>query len=292
MKKIILYSVLVGFLVFISTWGLERIQLSAHHFSVTFLDVGQGDATLIRFQNGQKMLVDCGPNKTILSRLGAILPFYDRTIEYVVATHPDLDHYGGCVDVLKRYQVKEVVVNGREKTNDPYWQEWDETIHHSGAVIKVLDTPEVWHISSSTLDFLSPDADLPLSVKADDSNNFSIVIKVTGDNGTTFLLTGDMEIPLEQALLKRHCSDRMTVTSTVDTVRCSRLSADVLKAGHHGSNTSSGEDFLRAVQASTAIISVGKKNTYGHPSLRVLKKLERAGAAIRRTDEEGDIVIE
>ncbi|MEK7131865.1 MAG: MBL fold metallo-hydrolase [Patescibacteria group bacterium] len=253
-----------------------------HKFQVTFFSIGQGDAALIQFANGQKMLVDCGADRKILAKLGRALPFYDRTIDYVMATHPDLDHYGGCVDVLKNYNVKEIIINGRKKEYDPYWRVWDEAVKNEGANIKIVDSPQVWKIAGATLEFLSPDKSLALDVGVDDSNNYSIVFRLK-NNRTNYLFTGDMEEPLEYALVYKYCS----ITSTV----CPALQSDILKAGHHGSDSSSGENFLNFVNPQKAIISVGK-NKYGHPSLRVLKKLERAGTEILRTDERGDIFME
>lgn len=255
-------------------------QKQSHHFKVTFLNIGQGDSALIQFKDGEKMLVDCGPNKIVLSRLGQELPFYDRTIDYVLATHPDLDHYGGCVDVLKRYHVKHIIVNGRSKP-DPYWQEWNKAMHESGADITVMQGFHEWTIASSTLDFVSPDDSLGVEAKASDSNNYSIVFKLTSDTGQTYLFTGDMEVPLEQALMRRYCSN----------TNCPLLQADILKVGHHGSITASSEEFLSVVKPKTAIISVGP-NKYGHPSLRVIRHLERAGSQILRTDKIGDLVIQ
>ena len=282
-------------------------------FEINFLDIGQGDSALIKFANGQKMLVDCGASKIVLSALSRHLAFYDRTIDYVLATHPDLDHYGGCVDVLQRYDVKTIIVNGREKKYDPYWQEWHKTmLAEPGATIVTMASPTTWTIASDTLQFMSPDSAFKLNVAAADSNNYSIVFKLTHDK-ETFLFTGDMEVPLENALMEKYC-----VTSTSETsppvlpfakgrknrdpllrkgegrersnsFTCPTLRTDVLKVGHHGSDTGSSEKFLSVVKPQTAVISVGK-NKYGHPTLRVLKHLERTGATVLRTDQLGDIV--
>lgn len=281
MKKKTIIILLVALVLSGSLFFYKKYNDSHHHFQVTFFNIGQGDASLIQFNDGEKMLVDCGPDKKILAKLGQALPFYDRTIDYVLATHPDLDHYGGCVDVLKNYKVKEIIINGHKKENDPYWRAWDEAIKNEGAIIKIIDSPEEWEISSSTLQFMSPDNSLPLEVAAADSNNYSIVFKLLSGR-TSFLFTGDMEEPLEKALVHKYCS----TTSTT----CPAIQANVLKVGHHGSDSSSGEKFLNIVQPQTATVSVGK-NKYGHPSLRVLKKLERVGAEILRTDEKGDIII-
>jgi len=260
-----------------------------HEFKVTFLNIGQGDSALIQFANGETMLVDCGPNKIVLARLGQELPFYDRTIDYVLATHPDLDHYGGCVDVVQRYHVKEIITNGHDKPNDPYWRNWDKTRRESGAVLKVINGFEEWHIASSTIDFYSPDDSLTVPVGAADSNNYSIVFKLTANTGKTFMFTGDMERPLEDALIGRYCPTT-TPSFIVGDGLALAPSPHQGEAPAGGSKSSSSEEFVAAVGAKTAIISVGK-NHYGHPSLRVLKRLERAGAQILRTDELGDIIL-
>ncbi|MSU75264.1 MAG: MBL fold metallo-hydrolase [Candidatus Magasanikbacteria bacterium] len=282
MKKF-LFIIATCLLVLLAIFVYIKIDSSRpHHFEVTFLNVGQGDSALIQFENGQKMLVDCGANKIVLSALGRHLPFYDRTIDYVLATHPDLDHYGGCVDVLQRYNVKNIIVNGKEKVYDPYWQEWNALMHSEpGANIITMASPTVWIIASDTLQFLSPDPSLPLNVAAADSNNYSIVFKLTHGN-ETFLFTGDMEVPLENALMGKYCG---TKTS------CPAIRANVLKVGHHGSDGGSSESFLRFVNPATAVISAGVRNRYGHPALRVIRHLERVGATVLRTDKLGDIVV-
>lgn len=281
-KKILLVPFIFLILLLGCVFYYRQNNRRPPEFKVTFLDIGQGDASLIQFNNGQKMLVDCGKDKKILARLGETLPFYDRTIDFLVVTHPDLDHYGGCVDVLKNYTVKEIILNGGQKQYDPYWRTWDEAVQDEGAIIKIINKAEVWAIGSSTLEFLSPDKSLVVNVPADDSNNYSIIFRLKNNN-ENFLFTADMEVPLENALLNKYC----IVTSTEP---CPVLQSDILKVGHHGSDSSSGEDFLRAVGAKVGIISVGVNNKYGHPSRRVMKKLERAGMEILRTDQLGNII--
>lgn len=280
MNKKILFVLSIA-LVFIlgAFFYYQYSETERHKFKVTFLNVGQGDAVLIQFANGEKMLVDCGPNKIILSALGRNLAFYDRTIDYVLSTHPDLDHYGGCVDVVKNYQVRKIITNGKEKPSDPYWQEWNKTMRQSGAELMMMTQPAIWTIAGDTLQFISPDPALTLTAKEADNNNYSIVFRLT-HGSENFLFTGDMEEPLEKLLGEKYCSSTSTCV----------LSSDTLKVGHHGSDGSSSELFLSFVKPKTAVISVGK-NKYGHPTLRAIKHLERAGATIRRTDEEGDIVI-
>lgn len=252
------------------------------HFQVTFFNVGQGDAALIRFADGRKMLVDCGPDRSILPKLGGALPFYDRALDFLLVTHFDLDHYGGCLDVLKRYRVGEIISNGERKGSDPYWPAWEERTRQYPALNTKIVQWQRRDIAGARLEFLAPDESLGLESKYDRDNNRSIVFRLAND-GKTFLFVGDMEVPLENVLLAKYCS-----STPVD---CPSLRADYLKVGHHGSDSSSDERFLEAVGPKTTVVSVGR-NSFGHPSFRVLRKLERAGAEIWRTDEKGDIIVE
>lgn len=245
-------------------------------FGVVFFDIGQGDSSLIRFENGQKMLVDCGPDKGVLFKLGKYLPFYDRTLDYLVITHFDLDHYGGCVDVLKRYQVKNIFINSDRKTDDFYYLEWEKQTRQENAAVKIMEYPSDLKIAKSHLEFLWPNKNL---AKGFSGNDNSIVFRLVHDQNS-FLFTGDMGVEAEKILLENYCSSSPT--------DCEVLNSEVLKAGHHGSDTSSSDEFLRAINPSKAVISVGE-NSFGHPSLRVLSKLKRIGAEIFRTDEMGDV---
>ena len=283
MKKIIidlliLLALVLGLFFYIKFY-------SSNKFQIIFLNVGQGDSALIKFRNGEKMLVDCGPDRKILSKLGQYLPFYDRTIDVLLVTHPDLDHYGGCADILKRYQVKKIITNGEIKDSDPFFQVWQKMVMQENAENLVVFYPEEIIIASTTFKFLSPDNSLGLEDKIKEGNNNSIVFQLQDLAVGKVLFTGDMELPLENALLTTYCPD-----FTSSTLPCPSLQSDYLKVGHHGSDSSSGDNFLQAVNPKVSIISVGK-NTFGHPSFRVLRHLERAGTVIWRTDEKNDIII-
>lgn len=261
-------------------FSIEFDRQSQRNFSVTFFDIGQGDAALIQFADGTKILVDCGPDKKILAKLGETLSFYDNTIDYLIVSHPDLDHYGGCLDVLKKYKVKNIITNGMSKADDSYWEIWNEYSRSHSNIMEVA-APRVLVIAGNTLDFLSPGS-LKAGQGSKEGNNDSIVFKLSTP-GSTFLFTGDMETPMEQCLVTKYCR----ISSAAG---CPKLKADILKAGHHGSDSSTGLEFLEAVQPEQTIISVGQ-NTFGHPSLRVLKRLARARTGILRTDERGDIIL-
>jgi competence protein ComEC len=314
-KKLILKIAAVG-VVLVGVYGYTRIeQTKPTGFHITSLDIGQGDAELIQFRDGEKMLVDCGPDKKVLERLGAHLSSNDRTIDYLLITHPHLDHYGGCIDVLKRYTVKHIVYNTVGSDQNSYWHTWSETIRNSGAEVIVMNHMDRWIIASTTLEFLAPDPSLNFHPAASDVNDTSIVFRLTDEpTKTSVLFTGDMEEPLEKALLRRYCTsstipDGVQIsasttlkasatkkpTSTPDAIvsfPCPALQAHILKAGHHGSDTSSSEDFLKAVAPTTAVVSCGVNNKFHHPSLRTVKRLERLGITILRTDQKGDILIE
>ena len=255
----------------------ERVQ----NFFIAFLDVGQGDAALIHFGKGAQMLVDCGPTRKVLAGLGRRMPFYDRTIEYLVVTHPDRDHYVGCIDVLDRYTVKHIWWNGYDTNKDPVWKVWKEKMAAEGAEIHVIDKEEELAFGDAVLRVFYPDHSVvndPQVPGFDGSvsdNNASIVMRIVHGR-MSFLLTADAEKELEAYLAQKYGD---------------ALRSDVLHVGHHGSNTSSIQEFLDAAHPSIGIISSGKGNRYGHPAPRVLKRLERARAAIRRTDTEGDVVL-
>jgi len=247
---------------------------------ITFLDVGQGDASLIEFSDKEKMLVDCAIDNRILEALGRTMSFYDRQIDYLLITHPDNDHYGGCIEVLKRFEVKNIVYNGLKKENDSQWREFWQAIQDEGAKYWEIDKEQSWDIASTTVQFFYPnhsivkDTKIP-GGKTGNDNDTSIVFKIINGNKSA-LFMGDTEADLEKYLV-----DKYSV----------QLKSDVLKVGHHGSGGASSEEFLVAVSPTESVISCGKNNRYGHPSLRVLKKLERVNSKIWRTDENGDILI-
>ena len=277
---IIIFWVVIFALLFYLFYSIQAEK----KLEVIFLDIGQGDSALIKFGNGQKMLVDCGPDKKVLSKLSQYLSFFDRTIDYMLVTHPDGDHYGGCPAVLERYEVRNIIFDDFKKSNDPFWRAWTKYSAQENTNWKFIDGPEIMNIGTSRLEFFSPDSrGLVMKKDADEANNHSIVFLLQNSLGR-FLFTGDMEAPLEDAILQKYCAEKI--------FPCPSLQADYLKVGHHGSESSSGVEFLKAVSARYGIVSAGVKNRYGHPSQRVLRKLERAKMQIWRTDMKGDIIIE
>jgi competence protein ComEC len=298
----------LGALLFLalSSYAYNQFQKQKpEQFQIIALDVGQGDAHLITFRNGQKMLVDCGPDKKIIERLGSNLRFTDDTIDYLLISHPHLDHYGGCIDTVSRYTVKHIIYNTEGSPQDTYWQSWQAAMKKSGAEIIRLQNPDTWHIGSTTLDFLTPDPTLAINSK--DVNDSSIVFRIHDEQtNKTALFTGDAEIPTEKALLDHYCTtpSAQEPDSRTDTLPdgtrskktgylapCPRLQSGILKAGHHGSDSSSSDDFLKAVAPKQAVVSCGMHNKFNHPSLRTVRRFERLGITVLRTDQKGDILF-
>lgn len=260
----------------------EKNQQTEKNFvKVTFLDIGQGDASFIEFPDGTQMLVDCAVDARILEALGRVMPFSDRTIDYVLATHPDKDHYGGCIDVLKRFEVKNVVLNGYKKEESAFFHVFEQAIVEEKTNSIEIEKEQIWTIASTTIHFLYPDFPIekePILQNLPQnkiSNNTSIVFLLQYGDGKV-LFTGDAEVETENYLIKKYGL---------------LLDSDVLKVGHHGSKTSSGETFLQVVSPEYATISSGKENSYGHPNPRILKRLQRVHSNIWRTDQKGDIII-
>lgn len=237
---------------------------------VVYLDVGQGDATFIEWPDGTQMLVDCAKDARVLEALGRVMDFYDKSIDYLLVTHPDLDHFGGCSDVLSRFEVKNIISTGVNK-DIKSWQSFLESSSEEKAGHVLITKKQDLVIGSSTIKFLYPDEDV--SHQDIEPNNTSIVF-VLSFGQSDLLFTGDAEKELEQYL--------------VDSFK-DEIGVEVLKVSHHGSAGSSIQSFVDFVSPEISVVSAGRGNSYGHPSLRILKRLERVGSKIYRTDLQGDL---
>jgi competence protein ComEC len=238
---------------------------------VTFLDVGQGDAIFIRAPGGRQVLIDGGPDEaTLLSQLGRRMPFWDRTLDLVILTHPDLDHLTGLIGALERYQV-EAVVWRDVPTNSPAYDRWLGLLEAEG--VSVHQGEAGLHIALDEgleLTVLYPGTEL-LPEAVESANNASVVTRLTYGS-VSVLLPGDIEAAVEADLVREGLP----------------LAATVLKVAHHGSCSSTGEEFLRAVAPAVAVISVGE-NEFGHPCDEVLSRL--ADAQLYRTDQTGTVEL-
>lgn len=263
----------LGLAVLVITTGLVWLAISIETpkdvLRVSFLDVGQGDAIFIETPAGNQVLVDGGANKKVLRQLSQEMPFYDRFIDVLIATHPDLDHIGGLVPVIKRYNVGLLVKS---------------PVRSDGAAEKSFEfvsegVPQAYGLRGGKfildngvyLEIFSPTAEMI----ALEPNDASIIAKLTyGQTG--FLLTGDASKSIEEFVIGM--GDDIDV--------------DVLKLGHHGSKTSTGVNLLGFSSPEFAVVSAGQDNSYGHPHSEVLEMLEKFDIEVLQTAEEGIISFE
>jgi len=252
------------FLATIIVWVFVFAEVDDDILEIDFFDVGQGDGIFIEF-NGKYMLIDGGPSNAILDKLGTETPFYKRKLDVVLLTHPEYDHITGLIEVIKRYDIGAIITTGVVRDTNQY----EEFLN----VIK--DIPLYIAQYGGEIDFngvefniLYPFESLA-GQKVSNTNNSSIVGRLVYNNFKV-LFTGDIEKSVERKLLDLD------------------LQTDVLKVAHHGSKTSSTEEFLKAVDSVLNVISAGKDNKYGHPHQEVL---ERMTVDVFVTGKSGDLEI-
>lgn len=233
---------------------------------VDFLDVGQGDAILVRSGNIE-MLIDGGPDRQILPQLGKTMPFFDRKIEYVVLTHPHADHFTGLSAVFDRYAVGQILVSGASNSTDEY-AAFERRAAETAPVTVVVAGDSV-SIGNAKAEVVWPARTVD---RPKDLNDASVVLALSAFGEPAVALMGDTTSLVEEQLMPQ----------------ISKLRAPILKAGHHGSRFSSSRAFLDAIRPRDAVIEVGK-NSYGHPSAATLLRLKAAGAAVWRTDQDGTV---
>ncbi len=263
------------FIIASSLWyKLSLGDSNGSYMKVVFLDVGQGDAVYIEAPNGKQVLIDGGPNASLISSLSGVMPFADRSIDMIIATHPDMDHIGGFPVLLDNYKVSNIIENGGTSTSEVYAELEEKILKNNvnkiiakrGMHIVLDDKKNIY------LDILFPDRD----AKDLESNDGSIVGKlVYGEN--SFLFTGDASLYTENQI---EWNEKDTT-----------LDSDVLKLGHHGAKTSSSLLWLEKVTPEVAIISAGKNNKYGHPSEEVIDRLDTLKIPYLNTANIGNIIF-
>ena len=279
-KSFLIFLLLVVGLV----WG-AAVQLPDGRLHLIFCDVGQGDA-ILAVKGSTQVLIDGGPNEKVLTCLSSHLPFWDRQIELVVATHPEYDHLTGLVSVIQRYRILQIVSNSLLAESGVFQKFRAEVVNrqipvHSpkageeikigGIKLKILYPTEklgeeiVWKT-------LAQPKVLGLSTYTGNFNKTAIVSLLKfGDFQA--LLTSDVGVEEEEKFLP------------------ALGEVEVLKVAHHGSKYSTSESLLAATHPKLAVISVGANNRYGHPAPEILERLRAVGAKIRRTDLEGEIEL-
>lgn len=242
---------------------------------VVFLDVGQGDAILLQDGTAQ-VLIDGGPGMAVLERLGEELPWFDRRIEVVISTHPDRDHLEGLLHVLERYEVGLVLLPRLAHSSrlQAAWLQKLEAFAEQGRLAyRFAWAGQRLRVSDDlTVHLLGPFSDEGRVFSPGGKSNNGAVLARVDFGELSFLLTGDAEAVVERRLVGEARE---------------QLDVDVLKAGHHGSKTSTTRELLEAATPSAVVISVGRDNRYGHPHPLVLQRLK--DLHLWRTDEHGSV---
>lgn len=236
---------------------------------VIALDVGEGSATLIRTSGGC-ILIDAGSEDRQAMLCERLRSLGVRQLELLILTHPDEDHIGGADGVLRTFPVREIWTNGERAESDSY----DTLLRAAENVpMRTVSAGEVRAVGEATVCVLSPDGTV-----GEEENENGLVLMVTVRD-TRLLLMGDAGEATEARLLEAAAGD-------------GSLRADILFAGHHGSNSACSAAFLSAVAPREIVISCGADNPYGHPDGRALERMRAVCGSIRRTDREGDIHLD
>lgn len=264
---LVMFLVIIFILLF--TFNLENKNKD---LTFAMLDIGQGDALFIKSPTGVEILIDSGRDKSVLNALREVMPFWDRSIDIVIMTNPDLDHIGGFEYILDLYKVDKVFEPGTYNDSEIYKllekkmkdKNIPRYLARNGLRIDIGD--------GAYIDFLFPDRD----VATWDNNDGSIITRLAYGNNT-FMLTGDASSKTEKIVLEKYN------TKVLESV--------FLKVGHHGSRTSTSLEFLEIVRPKYALISLGKDNRYGHPHKEIIDRLSLLNIKILRTDLLGTIIL-
>lgn len=271
MKKLLMQCAFVSFLLI---FHIFSFAIDVYHWKgkmrVIFFDVGQGDSALIQTPNRKYILVDGGPDNTVLYKLGKFLPWWQRSIDLLILSHPERDHLMGFLEVAHRFRIKNIMMTGVHHSTDEYLV-WQKYLAQEKIPLIVITSPQVLELDKVTIKIFFPESSL-WGKSLPKVNNSSIIFQaVYGDR--SFLFTGDMEADAQMHLVLKD------------------IQSDVLKFPHHGSADGLNGKFLRAINPSITVISAGK-NTYGHPSPRTLRELKRQAFPFFITRDAGDIILE
>lgn len=236
-------------------WQAVYREAPSKTLTVAFLNVGQGDSIYIESPTHQQMIIDGGPNGAILSEIGKLMPWYDHYIDVIMITNPDVDHYGGFIDLLKRYRVGLVIESGTVGASPSYKTLENLITQKNIKKIVAMRGQSIVLGGGLHFDVLFPDRDVSNLA----TNNGSIIGQLFYGSSTV-MFTGDAPSATEEYVL------------LLDGVH---VKSDILKAGHHGSKTSASESFVSAVGPSYAVVSAGLDNHYGHPNQETLDLFEK-----------------
>ena len=272
LKKYIILILLLSsfFYTFFSYVQKNFFQVSNHNLQFHFIDVGQGDSSLIITPKGKTILIDAGDEAHAKKVVSYVREQGIEKLDLVIATHPDADHIGGMDKVIKNFDIDVFAMPDVSAKTNQYKQIQRELKAKKMKTTRLYQGDEVQIDDDIDFEILSP----VKGKKYDDTNEYSIVAKIVYKD-TSFILMGDA-----------------TMENEVDIINnVPDIDIDVLKLGHHGSSTSSSDYFITKTSPKIAIISCGKNNKYGHPHQEVMRVLKKHGVTPYRTDEMGDIVI-
>ncbi len=253
-------------------WSVVFHENRGNLLTFAVLDIGQGDSLFIESPTGVQVLIDGGPNKNLMKEISQVLPWYDRHVDMIVVTNPDRDHYEGFIPFMKKYSTDVVLEPGTINDNSAYDVFQKEIVDKKITKILARRGQVIDLGGGAYLQILFPDR----NVSEVSSNAGSIVMKlVYGD--TSVLLQGDSISNIEQYLLE---------------IDGDYLKSDILKAGHHGSRTSSVEEYVSKVSPKWTVVSSGQNNSYGHPHKEVLDTMEKLKIKTINTCNNGRIVFQ
>jgi len=264
LSKFLLILALVFLLGVLFAWSDLVVP---NKLSVIFFDVGQGDASLLKLPGKQTVLIDGGPDNSVLRGLGKHIPFYQRRLDLIIVSHYHDDHVTGLIEVLNRYMVKKIIFLANSPTSKISEIFLLAAEQKRIPIIFLTSSARINFSNDCSLFLLNP---LVFAIPADDNN--SLITKLDCHQ-TKYLFSGDSNSKVEKALIASKQDWR----------------ADVLKASHHGSITANSETFLQTVAPNFLIIPVGINNRFNHPSLIILERAARLGITIKRTDLDGEI---
>jgi competence protein ComEC len=271
--RIYLRWYVLGILILVSIilWSVIIHENRNGLLTIAFLNIGQGDSIFIESPTGTQVLVDGGPNNNLMKEISAVLPWYDRHIDMLVITNPDKDHFEGFISLLKKYKTDIVLEPGTQNKTGAYDFLEKEIMDKKISKILALRGQIIDLGGGAFLQILFPDRD----ISGLNPNDGSIIIRLVYGS-TSVMLQGDSTANIEHYLVNLDGEN---------------LKSTILKAGHHGSRTSSTEEYVKAVSSKWAIISAGKDNTYGHPHKEVLDILNKQKIISLATCSMGRIIF-
>lgn len=248
-------------------------KISIRFLSVNYLDIGQGDATLLITPENQKILIDTGPPGSLMAKIPKFLAFFDKKIDLLILTHTDLDHIGSAFELLNNYSVRQVILPQDLKDKKEF-ENLLLLLEKQNIPFYFARQSQDWKIGKSVyLDFLYPLDNLSLQAQTKLENN-SLIFKIIYGK-TAFLFSGDAGIKEEKSLVLSQ----------------QNLQAEIYQVGHHGSKTSSSMEFLTSIQPKISIISAAKENTFGHPHPETMQRLNNLKSTIYQTAQAGDLIF-